>query len=163
MLWDMRRGGDIFNGTNMFLTLQGRSLKTADRFTPRIIEGVLQAGLQNTSNPTKNTLAVTPFYSQGYFTAMPEEEFIEKNINWLRLRDITLSYNFSSMISKQKVLKTLSAFVTCNDLILITNYSGADPSVNGNTAGTRGVGASGFDYGNIAVPVSVNVGIRTSF
>ncbi len=163
MLWDMRRGGDIFNGTNMFLTQQGRSLKTADRFTPRIIEGVLQDGLQNTANPTKNTIAVTPFYSQGYFTAMPEEEFIEKNINWLRLRDITLSYNFSSMISKQKVLKTLSAFVTCNDLILITNYSGADPAVNGNTAGTRGVGASGFDYGNIAVPVSVNIGIRTSF
>lgn len=159
----MRRGGDIFNGTNMFLTLQGRSLKTADRFTPRVIEGVLQDGLQNTANPTRNTIAVTPFFSQSYFTAMPEEEFIEKNINWLRLRDITLSYNFSSMISKQRVLKTLSAFVTCNDLILITNYSGADPAVNGNTAGTRGVGASGFDFGNIAVPVSVNIGIRTSF
>jgi TonB-linked SusC/RagA family outer membrane protein len=163
MLWDLRRGGDIFNGTNMYLTLQGRSLKTADRFTPRIIDGVLNDGLQNTANPTKNTIAVTPFYSQSYFTAMPEEEFIEKNINWLRLRDITLSYNFSSMISKQKFIKTLSAFITGNDLILITNYSGADPAVNGNTAGTRGVGASGFDYGNIAVPVSVNIGIRTSF
>ena len=163
MLWDLRKGGDIFNGTNMYLTLQGRSLKTADRFTPRIIDGVLNDGLQNTANPTKNTIAVTPFYSQSYFTAMPEEEFIEKNINWLRLRDITLSYNFSKMISKQKFIKTLSAFVTGNDLILITNYSGADPAVNGNTAGTRGVGASGFDYGNIAVPVSVNIGIRTSF
>ncbi|MFY7840789.1 MAG: SusC/RagA family TonB-linked outer membrane protein [Lacibacter sp.] len=163
MLWDWRMGGDIFNGTNMFLTLQGRSLKTADRFTPRVIEGVLNDGLQNTATPTKNTIAVTPYFSQSYFTAMPEEEFIEKNINWLRLRDITLSYNFSNLISKQKFIKTLSAFVTCNDLILITNYSGADPSVNGNTAGTRGVGAMGFDYGNIAVPISMNFGIRTSF
>jgi hypothetical protein len=164
MLWDWRYGGDIFNGTNMFLTQQGRSLKTANRLTPRIIEGVLRDGLENTANPTRNTIAVTPFFQQDYYTGMPEEEFIERNINWLRLRDITLSYNFSNAIKrKQNVIKTLSAFVTCNDLILITNYSGADPAVNGNTAGTRGVGAAGFDYGNIAVPVSINIGIRTSF
>lgn len=163
MLWDLKVGGDIFNGTNMFLTYQGRSLKTADRFTPRIIDGVLNDGLQNTDNPTKNTIAVTPYFSQSYFAAMPEEEFIEKDVNWLRLRDITLSYNLTSLISKQNIIKTLSAFVTCNDLILITNYSGADPQVNGNTAGTRGVGAAGFDFGNIATPISVNFGIRTSF
>jgi len=164
MLWDLRVGGDIFNATNMFLTQQGRSLKTADRFTPRVIEGVLNDGLQNTANPTTNTIAIIPFFQQDYFTGMPEEEFIEKNINWLRLRDITLSYNFSNAIKgKQKIFKTLSAFITCNDLILITNYSGADPAVNGNTAGSRGVGAAGFDYGNIAVPISVNIGIRTSF
>lgn len=164
MLWDWRMGGDIFNGTNMFLTQQGRSLRTADRLMPRVIQGVLQDGWQNTATPTPNTIAVTPYYNQAYYTGMPEEEFIEKDINWLRLRDITLSYNFtSSIINKQKVFKSLSAFVTCNDLVLITNYSGADPAVNGNTAGTRGVGAAGFDFGNIAIPVSVNVGIRTSF
>lgn len=164
MLWDLRVGGDIFNGTNMYLTQQGRSAKTADRLTPRIVEGVLRDGLENTANPTRNTIAITPFFQQDYYTSMPEEEFIEKNINWMRLRDLTLSYNLTSMIKeKQKVFKTLSAFVTCNDLVLITNYSGADPAVNGNTAGTRGVGASGFDYGNVAIPRSINIGLRTSF
>jgi TonB-linked SusC/RagA family outer membrane protein len=165
MLWDWRMGGDIFNGTNMFLTLQGRSLKTEDRMTPRIIEGVLNDGLQNTANPTKNNIVVIPFFQQDYYTTtMPEEEFIEKDINWFRLRDVTISYNFTSFISrKQKVFKSLSAFITGNDLLMFTNYSGADPMVNGNTAGTRGVGAAGFDFGNIAVPVSINIGIRTSF
>ena len=62
-----------------------------------------------------------------------------------------------------KFLKSLGAFVTGNDLILITNYLGADPAVNGNTAGTRGVGAFGFDYGNIPTPISVNIGLRASF
>lgn len=165
MLWDWRMGGDIFNGTNMFLTLQGRSLKTEDRMTPRIIEGVLNDGLQNTANPTKNNIVVIPFFQQDYYTTtMPEEEFIEKDINWFRLRDVTISYNFTGLIAKkQKVFKSLSAFITGNDLLLFTNYSGADPMVNGNTAGTRGVGAAGFDFGNIAVPVSINIGIRTSF
>jgi TonB-linked SusC/RagA family outer membrane protein len=165
MLWDWRMGGDIFNGTNMFLTLNGRSLKTEDRMTPRVIDGVLNDGLQNTANPTKNNIVVIPFFQQDYYTTtMPEEEFIEKNINWFRLRDVTISYNLTSLISKkQKVFKSLSAFITGNDLLMFTNYSGADPMVNGNTAGTRGVGAAGFDFGNIAVPVSINIGIRTSF
>ncbi len=163
MLWDWRMGGDIFNGTDMYLTIAGRSQRTADRFTPRIVQGVLRDGLENSANPTKNTISVVPFFNQAYFTGMPEEEFIEKNINWLRLRDIQISYNLTSAIKKQKIFKTLSAFVTCNDLVLITNYTGADPAVNGNTAGTRGVGSSGFDFGNVAAPISVNIGIRTSF
>ncbi len=164
MLWDLKIGGDIFNGTNMFLTGQGRSLKTEDRLVPRIINGVLNDGLQNTNNPTRNTIVVTPYFQQDYYVTMPEEEFIEKNINWFRLRDITVTYNFSNAIAgKQKIFKTFSLFVTGNDLLLFTNYSGADPMVNGNTAGTRGVGAAGFDFGNIAVPVSINIGLRTSF
>lgn len=133
--------------------------------TPRVIDGVLNDGLQNTANPTRNNIVVIPYFQQDYYTTtMPEEEFIEKNINWLRLRDVTLTYNLNSVISKkQKFFKTLSVFVTGNDLLMFTNYSGADPMVNGNTAGTRGVGAAGFDFGNIAVPVSFNVGFRTSF
>jgi hypothetical protein len=164
MLWDVKVGGDVFNGTNMFLTTQGRSLKTLDRLAPRVIDGVLNDGLQNTANPTKNNITVIPYFQQDYYLTMPEEEFIEKNINWFRLRDVTISYNLSNVIAaKQKFFKTLSFFVTGNDLLLFTNYSGADPMVNGNTAGTRGVGAAGFDFGNIAVPISVNIGFRTSF
>lgn len=164
MLWDLKVGGDVFNGTDMFLTSQGRSLRTANRLEPRIINGVLNDGLQNSANPTKNNIAVIPYFQQDYYITMPEEEFIEKDINWFRLRDVTISYNLSDVISKkQKFFKTLSFFVTGNDLLLFTNYSGADPMVNGNTAGTRGVGAAGFDFGNIAVPVSINIGLRTSF
>jgi len=57
----------------------------------------------------------------------------------------------------------LGAFITVNDLVMITNYYGADPQVNGNTAGSRGVGGFGFDYGNVGTPVSVNVGFRANF
>jgi len=162
MLWDMKVGGDIFNGTNMFLTLAGRSKLTEDRYTPRIIEGVLNDGLQNSSSPTANTIAVVPAYNENYYLAtMPEAAFIEKNVNWFRMRDITLSYTFNQNFIKG--LKNLGVFVTANDLILLTNYSGADPAVNGNTASGRGVGGFGFDYGTLPAPISVNFGIRASF
>lgn len=161
MLWDLKVGGDIFNGTNMFLTRIGRSKLTADRYQPRVISGVLNNGLQNT-NPTENTIAVVPAYQNDYYTGfMPEEAFIERDVNWFRLRDITLNYTFPK--SAFKGFKSLSAFVTGNDLILMTNYSGADPAVNGNTAGSLGVGAFGFDYATLPSPMQLNFGIRATF
>ena len=162
MLWDLKVGGDIFNGTNMFLTRIGRSKLTADRYTPRVISGVLNDGLQN-SSPTENTIVVTPAYqATDYYTNfMPEEAFIERDVNWFRLRDMTINYTFPKSFIKG--FKSLSAYVTGNDLFLLTNYSGADPAVNGNTAGSLGVGAFGFDYATLPSPIQLNVGIRASF
>jgi TonB-linked SusC/RagA family outer membrane protein len=164
MLWDLKVGGDIFNATEMYLTLQGLSPRTGDRTSPRVVQGVLQDGLENTATPTRNTISITPYNNQAYYTTMPPEEFIEKDVNWFRMRDLTISYTFDSKrLFLRNALKGLSAFVTANDLVLLTNYSGADPAANGNTAGSRGVGAFGFDYGNIPTPVSFNFGIRANF
>lgn len=163
-LWDLKVGGDIFNATDDYLTGIGKSWRTYDRYTPRVIAGVLEDGLQNTATPTRNTISITPAYNQNYYTTMPEEEFIEKDVNWLRLRDVSLSYSFGAAFTERlKVLKTLGAFVTVNDAVLITNYRGADPQSNGVTAGARGVGGFGFDYGNMGAPLSINLGLRANF
>ncbi|MEO7446509.1 MAG: SusC/RagA family TonB-linked outer membrane protein [Ferruginibacter sp.] len=163
-LWDLKVGGDIFNGTERYLTTIGKSYRTIDRNEPRVINGVLQDGLENTATPTRNTISITPSNNQSYYTSMPEEEFIQKDVNWFRLRDISLNYTFGSGLTNRiKAIRSLGAFVTMNDLILITNYNGADPQVNGNTAGSRGVGGFGFDYGNTGTPISINLGIRASF
>lgn len=165
ILWDLKVGGDIYNATEKYLTTMGRSLRTADRETPRIVKGVLKDGLENTANPTENTIVVTPYYYNSFYgTAMPEEEFIQKDVNWFRLRDITLSYNFgNNLVQRLRVIKNLGAFVTVTDPLIFTNYLGADPQVNGNTSGSRGVGGFGIDYGNVGMPVSVNFGLRLGF
>ncbi len=163
-LWDLKVGGDVFDGTDYFLTLQGKSQRTADREVPRVISGVLQNGLENTANPTINTIAVIPYYQQTYYTSMPEEEFIEHDVNYLKLRDISLSYTFpAKAINRMKVLKSLGVFLTGNDLVLWSNYRGADPTANGNTAGSNGVGGLGFDYGSLPTPMAVNIGLRATF
>jgi TonB-linked SusC/RagA family outer membrane protein len=163
-LWDLKVGGDIYNGTDHYLTTIGRSEMTADRLTPRVVDGVLRDGLENTANPTKNTIVVIPYYNENYYRNLPEEEFIEKDVNWFRLRDITLNYSFPARtIRRIKALKNLGVFLTATDVILITNYSGADPSVNANTAGTRGVGTFGFDFGTLPSQLALNFGIRASF
>lgn len=164
-LWDLKVGGDIFNGNEKFLTSIGKSKRTENRFEPVVVKGVLDDGRENSANPTPNTIAVIPAYHPTYYSSnMPEEIFVEKDVNWFRLRDITLSYVFpESVTRKVKAIRNLGVFVTANDLILFTNYSGADPAVMGNSAGTRGIGSFGFDYGTIATPVSVNFGVRATF
>jgi TonB-linked SusC/RagA family outer membrane protein len=163
-LWDAKIGGDVFNGTEMYLTRIGRSRLTADRMTPRVIEGVLDDGLANTANPTKNTISIIPYQNDNYYRTMKEEAFIEKDVNWLRLRDVTLNYTLPAKLSQKiRGVKSLGVFVTANDLVIITNYTGADPGVNANSAGARGVGAFGFDYGSLPAPISLNFGLRASF
>jgi hypothetical protein len=169
MLWDVKVGGDIFNGNELFLTQIGRSRLTADREIPQIVTGVLRDGLENTANPTPNNIVIYPYLNQTYYTGAAtsslfnEEYFIEKDVSFMRLRDVTISYNFTNMIKKRKIMKSLSAFITGNNLILISNYTGADPAVNGNNPATRGVGAFGFDFGTVPEPISINIGLRAGF
>ena len=163
-LWDLKVGGDIYNGTDFFLTSLGKSQRTADRMTPVVVDGVLNDGYENTDHPTKNTIVINPYYTQSYYTSMPDEEFIQKDVNWLRLRDLTLSYMLpEKKLQKIKGIKNLSVFITGNDLILLTNYTGADPAVNGNNPGTSGVGGYGFDFGNAPTPLSLSFGLRANF
>jgi TonB-linked SusC/RagA family outer membrane protein len=154
-LWDIRKGGDVFNATEQYLTARGLSPRTLDRWEPRVIEGVLRDGKENSDTPTPNTIVVVPAVQTTYYTNISEELFIEKNINWLRLRDITVSYTLP-----EKLIRNASVFVTGTDLFLWTNYSGLDPIVNGNTAAVGGSGAAGIDFGNFPIPRGINFGIK---
>ncbi|MXV14590.1 SusC/RagA family TonB-linked outer membrane protein [Hufsiella ginkgonis] len=160
-LIDTRKGGDVLNATEQYLATKGLSMGTLDRMEPRIIDGVFQDGKENTANPTRNNIAVTPFYSNGYYTGISEELYIEKDINWIRLKDVTLNYRLpAKLLSRQNFVKNASVFVTGTDLFLITNYTGLDPVVNGNTAAVGGSGAAGIDFGNFPMPIGLNFGIR---
>jgi TonB-linked SusC/RagA family outer membrane protein len=163
-LWDLKVGGDIYNGTEQVLTGLGKSQRTADRMQPRVVRGVLADGLQNTATPTVNTIVVVPYFQSTYYTTLPDEEFVQHDVNWMRLRDITLTYRFpAKKLSNTKWLKGLSVFVTGNDLIVLSNYHGADAAVNANNPGTRGVGGYGMDLGSAPTPISLSFGVRASF
>ncbi|QJD95755.1 SusC/RagA family TonB-linked outer membrane protein [Mucilaginibacter robiniae] len=160
-LFDIRKGGDVFNGNELFLTRYGLSTRTLNRQTPIIIPGVLKDGNENSATPTANTIQITPYNQSTYYSSAIESDFVEHNINWLRLRDITLNYTFpQKLLAKQKVFKSAGVFVTATEVFMITNYSGADPDVNGTNSSTRGPGAAGFDYGTLPTPRTISFGVR---
>lgn len=164
-LIDLRKGGDVYNATQYTLYTTGLSTKTLDREVPRVVKGVFRDGLEETDNPTVNNIAVTPYYSSAYYSSttngVAPEQFVEKDVNALRMRDITLSYYVpQKALTRVKFIKDLSVFVTATDVFLITNYSGIDPDSNGTTPATGGLGGYGIDIGNMGRPLGVNFGLR---
>lgn len=163
-LLDIRKGGDVFNGNEMYMFRTGLSKNTLNREQPVVFKGVLRDGKENSDSPTVNTVQITPLYNANYFSALPESAFIERDINWMRLRDLTLAYSFpTEWLNRTKVVRRASVFMTGTDLFLLTNYTGADPNVNGTTATSQGAGAAGFDFGKLAVPRGLSFGLRVGF
>jgi ferric enterobactin receptor len=158
---DIRKGGDVFNANEMYLYTNGLSVRTLDREQPRVIKGVLKDGLENTATPTRNAIALTPYYTNGYYSAsVSEADFIE-SVDWVRLRDITLAYKFSpNLLKRIGLFKGISVSVSATDLFMITNYSGADPNVSSLNASSRGFGGQGIDWGSVSNPRRFNAGIR---
>jgi len=159
-LIDLRRGGDIFNGTEHYLTARGLSTETLDRDQPRVIQGVLRDGREGSATPTYNNIVVVPSAQTDYYRLISEELFIEKNINWVRLRDVQLSYMLPDGFFGTR---NSSVFIKGTDLGLWTNYKGLDPIVNGNSAAVGGSGGTGIDFGNFPIPRGVNFGVRMGF
>ncbi|HVX41747.1 MAG TPA: SusC/RagA family TonB-linked outer membrane protein [Gemmatimonadaceae bacterium] len=157
-LLDIRRGGDIYDATDWYLTTHGLSKQTEDRWTPRVVKGVLRDGKENTATPTPNNIVVVPALNTNYYTGMSPEQFIEKNINWLRLADVTLSYTLP-----KRILPNASVFVTATDLFMFTNYTGLDPLGSASNPNTGGSGSVGIDYGNFGPPTAVSVGAKVRF
>jgi TonB-linked SusC/RagA family outer membrane protein len=161
---DGRKGGDIYNGTAAFLWSQGLHPNTVNREQPIVVPGVLRDGFENTENPTKNNIQITPYFNSNYYRTWAEESFIEKDINWVRIRDVRLSYSVpSAMIKNWRLIKKLSLYLGGTDLYTWTNYTGADPNVNGLTAGVPGLNATGFDFGVLPTPRTFNFGLNVGF
>jgi TonB-linked SusC/RagA family outer membrane protein len=159
-LLDFRRGGDVFDATQHYLTTHGLAMSTLNRNDPLVVPGVLKDGKEGSANPTVNNIVIVPAVQTGYYTNMSEELFIQKNVNWVRLRDIQLSYVLPDGFLGTK---NASAFVKGTDLFLKTNYRGLDPIVNGNDAAVGGSGGTGIDFGNFPMPRGFNFGFRMGF
>ena len=145
-LLDFRKGGDIWNGTLARLHRLGMTQASADnRAGTFIIPGVLENGQANNIAISNKTYYVS-YLGDGSFSA--NETAIEKDINWMRLRDVTLSYNFSKVLSKTvglSFVRNAEVSLSARNLFLITNYKGIDPenSFAGSASNTLG-----FDYFN---------------
>lgn len=165
-LFDIKKGGDVYNATGLFLYTRGLHPKSIEnRETPLTFNGVLKDGLENTANPTPNNISITPYYNNTFYNnSVIDQEFIERDVNWVRLRDVTISYQIpSKLLGSTRAIKSASLGFTATDLFMWTNYTGGDPGVNGTTVATGGSGSMGIDYGNLPVPKTFNFTVRLGF
>lgn len=64
------------------------------------------------------------------------DRFVEDG-SFMRLKQLTLSYNFDPKMLKKAHLNTLNLSLTMNNLFTVTKYTGADPEISPNLTGQR--------------------------
>lgn len=129
------RGFYVYNNTANALLLKG-SIKTAHNVTYAVA---------NSPEDPINPGSVS-------------SRFLEKG-DFIRLSNALIGYNFNV---KSKVIKSLSASLSGQNLFLITDYTGLDPEINVDHQ-INGVPSRGFDYVGYPKPRTVTLGINLGF
>jgi hypothetical protein len=176
-LLDLRLGGDIYNGTEYYLVTKGLSAQTEDRESVTF-SGVVNTGTtdvpvyqeQTITYEANKTYTVNGVQKSGrymiqqYWDKYSEDayNFITKT-NWIRLRSISLSYDFTDLLKGQNIIKGLRASVTGTNLFILTNYKGLDPEVAVSGSGIGGSGSSGIDYCGVPATAGVSFGLNLTF
>jgi TonB-linked SusC/RagA family outer membrane protein len=140
-------GNDIYNATRIDLEgmfdSKNQSVAVLDRWTPEntstdVPRAVGGGNVDNVRNSTR---------------------FVE-NGTYVRLKALTLSYGIIENNPKIKAIKNLSVYVTGQNLLTFTSYSGFDPEVNayGNSAVEQGI-----DYGTYPQAITLIFGLNVTF
>jgi len=170
-LLDIRKGGAIFNGTEYGLVINGLSKKTLlnDRQSVTVsgVNSATGADYNQTYSVGQNyTFGSTTYagatmiqnYWQNY--AANSNNFIT-SVNWLKLRSVSLTYDFSGILTSKKIIKAISATAVGTNLLTWTNYKGMDPEVSA-AGGTGGSGSQGIDYLGVPAVRTFTFGINVS-
>ncbi len=162
-LLDIRKGGDIWNGTRGALITMGVDKATERRGDVIIFDGVLASTVNedrtNVGEPNNISAPLSESWLRGNGGGFGSqaEQFVEDG-SWIRLRDISLSYSLPRSILANLPFQSLEVGITARNLFLITNYSGIDPETN-LTGASNGFGLEYFNMPNTK-SYGVNLSVR---
>ena len=148
MLWYGVQGVDIYNANRMDLEASGR---TNFNKSKTVLNAWSDPGTSNTiprriaSDPNQNKRVSSVFVEDGSFLA---------------LRNVRLSYSLPESFIQQLSLSGASVFVSAQNYLVFTKYSGFDPEV-GNIGGNN-LGA-GIDYDFYPKSKTIQLGLNINF
>ncbi len=140
-------GNDIYNQNRETLEYLGearnQSTRVLNHWTP---------GNPNTDVP--RAVVGDPNQNARY-----SDRFLEDG-SYVRLKNLTLAYNLPTDLIKHAALSSLRLYVTSQNLITWTHYSGYDPEVSSDPFSTTGLGR---DFGVYPQSRTYTVGLNASF
>ncbi|MFW5724823.1 MAG: SusC/RagA family TonB-linked outer membrane protein [Bacteroidota bacterium] len=155
-LLDIKQGGVMWNGTKGAMYYFGSHVDTESRDDGAVFvfEGVKRSdGSPNDIQVAKDINWYVLGPGSG-FTG-PTSQFVEKT-DWVRLREVTLSYRLSRSLLARTRFQSAEIFITGRNLWLSTPYTGIDPETSLIGAGN----GQGLDYFNMPGTSSYVVGLR---
>ena len=179
-LLEIKNGGHMWNGTRGALDYFGTSAASAARAATdtKVFTGVFgylnplgqlvytdAAGndLPSSADPVVNTNVVQTnmqawMRGNGSGFTGPSEFYVEET-GWVRLREVTLSYDLPKVVSSKVHASGIGIYFTGRNLWLKTKYTGIDPE----TSLLGASNAQGMDYFNMPGTKSYTIGLKVSF
>lgn len=137
-------GNDIFNGTRIYI----ESMKGSDNQTTAVLDRWRQPGDETDVpratelDPNNNNRISSRFIEDG---------------SYLRVKNLTLSYRLGHDLASRLGMGSARVFVTGQNLLTFTNYSGMDPEVNYAGPSDLRVGTDFFTHPQVR---SISLGIN---
>ncbi len=124
-------GNDIFNGSRLFLeSLQGGDNQLADVKRRWQQPGDITDIPRAAANP-KNKLVSSRFIEDG---------------SYLRLKNLTIGYTINRELTSRVHISSLRFYLSAQNLLTFTRYSGLDPEVNYSGNSTQVIGTDFFTF-----------------
>jgi hypothetical protein len=144
-------GQDVINLNNYALASLNRSSQT----------NVLKEAWEQrwTGEGTSNTYPKAKMGGSGPFSKR-FTDFLVEDGSFVRLKNITLSYNLQQKFLSDLGIKNLKLIASATNLLTLTKYSGYDPEVNGSN---RSGLTPGVDFGTIPQYRTFSLGININF
>jgi len=148
--FDMKMHGDVENGVDSYGFFYGSSKATENR------EDFVVPGISVVDNKP-NTVAVN---AQTYWQTRQYESIIQDG-TYIKLRNVTLAYNFKPSTLAKTPFKSASIVLSGRNLwIYSPHFTGADPEVSSYGSGN---GAQGIYAFSTPTSRSLNVSLKFSF
>ena len=153
---------NVFAYRNLNLSIllqgsQGNSIFNASRIETE--------GMYNAIN--QSTRVLSRWRRPGMETKIPKagydmkiSSYFVEDGSFLRVKDISLSYNVPTKILKKLGISKLQPYMSCTNILTITKYLGFDPEVNqwGNSGAVQGI-----DWGTYPQTKSIIIGLNLEF
>jgi TonB-linked SusC/RagA family outer membrane protein len=140
-------GNQIYNQTRQIIESQSdplnQSTRVLNHWTPNNTNTDIPRPVRN--DPQGNNRFSTRWIEDG---------------SYVRLKNVTLGYNFPTSLSKRASIQNLRLYVTAQNLITWTKYLGYDPEVSADPFSST---AFGRDYGVYPQARTYTVGINATF
>ena len=150
-----------YKGFTLNVFLQGATGYKLFNVSRYLLEtGLGVDALNRWTTTNENTDIPRDGYLQAGYGFGVVDKFVE-NASYLRLKVVTLSYDFKIGSGVLKSVKTLKVYVTGQNLLTLTGYKGADPEVN--TRGGAANLAGGEDYTAFPAYRILTFGVQLNF
>ena len=176
LLFDVKIGGQLYDGTRGALVTYGRAAETADRDQNHVFAGVpghLAPDGTVVTSGSKNSVSV-PFgqidpatgitYGEEWYTGNGggfgpiSSQFVE-NAGYFRLRELSIAYSFEKRLFKNSKIRGIDLSFIARNLFLVTPYKGIDPDQA--LAGAGNI--QGIEWFNLPNTRSYGVSLKLHF